>query len=79
MTCQDRHRGDVKVELHPICNLTLEKGEWSAPTCRRFSYVKDPVPIVQEAARPQGMENLAPTRIQSPECPVHSESLYRPC
>ena len=43
---------------------------------------KDPVPIVQEAGwAPEPVwtdaENLTPTGIQTPHCPVHSESLYR--
>ena len=47
-----------------------------------FTPGKDPVPIVQEAgwaSKPVwiGAENLAPTRIRSPDLPAHSESLYR--
>ena len=43
---------------------------------------KDLVPIVQEAGWAPGpvwtgAENLAPTRIQSPDRPAHSQSLYR--
>ena len=43
---------------------------------------KDPVPIVQEAGWAPGpvwtgAENLAPTGIRCPDCPVHSQSLYR--
>jgi len=43
---------------------------------------KDPVPIVQEAGWAPGpfwtsAENLAPTGIRSPDCPAHSQSLYR--
>ena len=41
---------------------------------------KDPVPIVQEARWAPGpvwmAENLAPTRIRSPEGPACSQSLY---
>ena len=43
---------------------------------------KDPVPIVQEARWATGLvwtgaENLAPTRIQSPDRPARSQSLYQ--
>jgi len=43
---------------------------------------KDPVPIVQEAGWAPGpvwtdTENLAPTRIRSPDRPARSQSLYR--
>jgi hypothetical protein len=43
---------------------------------------KDPVPIVQEAGWAPGSvwtcaENLAPTRIRSPDRPARSQSLYR--
>jgi hypothetical protein len=47
-----------------------------------FNPGKDPVPIVQEdgwASGPvwTGLENLAPTRIRSPDRPARSQSLYR--
>ena len=47
-----------------------------------FTPGKDLVPIVQEAGwapRPvwTGAENLASTRIRSPDCPARSQSLYR--
>ena len=47
-----------------------------------FTPEKDPVPIVQEAGWAPGpvwtgAENLAPTRIQSPDRPARSQSLYR--
>jgi len=46
-----------------------------------FTLGKDPVPIVQEAGWASGpvwtgAENLAPTGIQSPHLPAHSQSLY---
>jgi len=45
---------------------------------------KDPVPTIQEAGWASGpvwtgAENLAPTGIQSPDCPVCSQLLYRLC
>ena len=47
-----------------------------------FTPGKDPVPIVQEAGWAPGpvwtgAENLAPTGIQSPDRPAHSQLLYR--
>jgi hypothetical protein len=47
-----------------------------------FTPGKDPVPIVEEAGWAPGpvwtgAENLAPTRIRSPDCPAHSQSLYQ--
>ena len=60
----------------------LRGGGWSAPRLDRFTPGKDPVPIVQEAGWVPGpvwtgAENLAPTRIRSPDRPARSESLYR--
>jgi len=48
----------------------------------QFTPGKDPVPIVQEAGWAPGpvwtgAENLAPTRIQSPDHPAHCQSLYQ--
>ena len=47
-----------------------------------FTPGKDLVPIVQEVGWAPGLvwtgaENLAPTGIQSPDRPAHSQSLYR--
>ena len=47
-----------------------------------FTPRKDPVPIAQEAGWAPGLvltgaENLAPTRIRSPDRPARSQSLYR--
>jgi hypothetical protein len=58
--------------------MALEEGEGSATLP---SHGKDPVPIVQEAGWATepvwtGAENLAPTEIQSPDHPAHSQSLY---
>jgi hypothetical protein len=49
-----------------------------------FTPGEDPVPIVQEAGCAPGpvwtgAENLASTRIWSPDRPAHSQSLYRLC
>jgi len=46
-----------------------------------FTLGKDPVPIVQEAGWAPGsvltgVENLAPTRIRSPDRPARSQLLY---
>jgi hypothetical protein len=55
-------------------------GQRHAPAA--FTPGKDPVPIVQAAGWVPGpvwtgAENLAPTRIRSPDFPARSESLYR--
>jgi hypothetical protein len=55
-------------------------GQHHAPAA--FTPRKDPVPIVQEvgwASEPVsiGAENLAPTRIRTPDLPARSESQYR--
>ena len=60
-----RRRWGVNVVLQPL-----------------FTPGKDPVPIVQEAGWAPGpvwtgAENLAPTRIRSPDLPACSKSLYR--
>jgi hypothetical protein len=57
-------------------------GGWSTPRPGRFTPGKDPVPIVYEAGWApgsvwRGAENLAPTRIRSPDRPARSASLYR--
>jgi hypothetical protein len=63
--------------------LALDEGEWSAAhPSHTLPPGKDPVPIVQEAGWAPGpvwtyAENLAPTRIRSPDRPDHSQSLYR--
>jgi len=55
-------------------------GWWATPrTC--FTAEKDPAPNVLEAGWAswlfwRDMENLGPTGILSPDCPVRSESLY---
>ena len=59
----------------------LDEGGWSAPRPGRFTPGKDLVPIVQKAGWAPGpvwtgAENLAPTRIRSPDRPARSESLY---
>ena len=60
----------------------LDGGVWSTPCPSHFTPRKDPVPIVQEAGWDRGSvwtvaENLATTRIRSPDRPARSESLYR--
>ena len=62
---------------------TVEGGEGSASRPgRSLPPGKDPVPIVQEAGwAPEpvwtGAENLAPTKIRSPDRPARSQSIYR--
>jgi hypothetical protein len=52
----------------------------ATPRPGRFTPGKDPVPIVQAGRAPgpvwEGVENLAPTGIRSPDHPARSESLY---
>ena len=59
----------------------LDGGGWSTPRPGRFTLMKDPLPIVQEAGWAPGpvwtgAENLASTGIRSPDRPARSES---PC
>jgi len=61
----------------------LEGGEGVSVTPQpHLTPGKEPVPIVQEALWASGpvwtgAENLAPTRIHSPDLPAHRQSLYR--
>jgi hypothetical protein len=73
--------GRIEVLLYSCFNLgTLDGGGWSTPRPGRLNPRERPG--VQEAGwalEPVwiGAENLAPTRIRSPDIPAHSESLYR--
>jgi hypothetical protein len=63
-------------------NLGARWGGWSTPGPSCFTPGKNLVPTVQEAGWAPGpvwtgVENLAPTRNQSPDRPVCSESLYQ--
>jgi hypothetical protein len=60
----------------------LEEGEWSESRPGRFTPAKDLLRVVQEAGWAPGpvwtsAKNLAPTGVQSPGRPAHSQSLYR--
>ena len=76
------HRGSSGIAL-----LFLDHGTkrgWGVSVTPRplFTSGKDQVPIVQEAGWAPGpvwtgAENLAPTRIRSPDRPARSQSLYR--
>jgi hypothetical protein len=62
----------------------LDGAEWSTVGPSRFTPGKDPVPIVQEAGwalQPvwTGAENLASSRIRSPDRPARSQSLVNEC
>jgi len=55
---------------------------WSSSSPGHLYPPKDPVPILQQAGWAQrpvwiGAENVAPTRIQSPDRPACSKSLYQ--
>jgi hypothetical protein len=76
------HRGSRGIAL-PFHDHSTRRG-WgvSVTPWPLFTPRKDPVPIVQEAGWAPGpvwtgAENLTPTRIQSPDHPAHSQSLYR--
>jgi len=49
--------------------MVLDGNEWLTPRSGRFNHWKDPVPIVQEAGWAPGIEDIAPTRIRSPDRP----------
>jgi hypothetical protein len=77
---------EVEAQLYSFLISALERGGWPAPRPGRFTPVKDPVPIVQEAGWAPGpvltcAKNLAPTGIflctRSPDRPARSQSLYR--
>lgn len=65
--------GEAKVHIQRIRNPGLEGGGWAAPHSGLF------IPIVQEAewASLDGMENLSPTEIRSPDHSSRSYPLYR--
>ena len=75
-------RGSRGVAL-PFHDHGTRRGEGSASRPGRlFTPEKEPVPIIQEdgwAPGPvwTGAENLASTRIRSPDRPTRSQSLYR--
>jgi hypothetical protein len=78
---QRAQRGSRGIALH-ILDLGAWRG-WVVSTTPRPLYPRErPVPIIQEAGWAPGpvwtcAENLAPTGIRSPDCPAHSQSLYR--
>ena len=75
------HRGSRGI--YPFMTTGTRRG-WGVSVTPRplFTPGKDLVPIVQEAGWAPGpvwtgAENLAPTGVRSPDCPAHSQSLYR--
>jgi hypothetical protein len=67
-----------------VLSLTssLDGGGWSTPRPGRFTFGKDPIPIVQETgwapgAVWTGAENLAPSGVRIADSLASSESLYR--
>jgi hypothetical protein len=80
-TGRTAHRGSRGIALLFHDHGTRRGGGVSVMPRPLFTPRKDPVPIVQEAGWAPGLvwtgaENLAPTRIQSPDRPAHSQSLY---
>ena len=82
--CTDRtaHRGSRGIAV-PFHDHGTRRG-WGVSFTPRplFTPGKGPIPIVQEAGWAPGpawtgADNLAPTRIPSPDRPTRSESLYR--
>jgi hypothetical protein len=76
------HRASRVVAL-PFLDHGIRRG-WGVSVILQplFTPRKNPAPIVQEAGWAPGpvwtgAENLAPSRIRSPDRPAHSESLYR--
>jgi hypothetical protein len=83
-TGRTAHRGSRGIAL-PFHDLSTRRG-WGVSIMPRplFTPRKDTVPIVQEAGWAPGLvwtgvENLAPTRIRSPDRPACSQSLYWLC
>ena len=78
------HRGSRGIAVLFLDHAT--RREWGVSVTLRPLFIprKYPVPIVQEAGWAPGpvwicAENLAPTRIRSPDRPACSQSLYRVC
>ena len=81
-TSRTAHRGSRGIAL--LFHDHGTRRGWGVSVTPRplFTPGKDPVPIVQDAGWAPGpvwtgAENLAPTRIRSPDRPVRSQSLYR--
>jgi hypothetical protein len=77
------HRGSRGIAL--LFHDHGSRRGWGASVMPRplFTPRKDPAPIVQEAGWAPGpvwtgAENLAPTKIQSLDCPARRQSLYQP-
>jgi hypothetical protein len=49
ITSHEGPRGGVQVQLYSFSTLALGGSGWLAPRPDRFTPVKDPVPIVEEA------------------------------
>ena len=80
-TGRTAHRGSRGIALTFHDHGT--KRGWGVSVMPRLLFTpEDPVPIVQETGWTPGLvwtdvENLAPTRIQSPDRPACSQSIYR--
>jgi len=81
---QTQRGGGGIVPPNPFVTSVLERSGRSAPCPGWFNPRKDMVPTIQEAGWALGpfrkaTENLAPSGIQSLDCPAHSDSLYQLC
>jgi len=80
-TGRTAHKGSKGIDLLFLDHGTGRGLRVSVTPRPLFTPGKDPVPIVQEAGWAPGpvwtgAENLAPTRIRSPDRPARSQSLY---
>ena len=81
VTCHEAPEVEQSYSSTLSVTSTLSGGRWSTPRPGRYTPGKDPVLIVQEVGQAPGpvwtgAENLAPTRIRSPDRPARSESLH---
>ena len=81
-TGRTAHRGSRGIALLFLDHDTGRGWRVSVTPRALFTPGKEPVPIVQEAGWAPGpiwtgAEDLAPTRIRSPDRPARSQSLYR--
>jgi len=84
MPMQTQKGGGGIAPPNPFVTSVLERSGMSAPCPGCFTPRKDMVATIQEDRWALGLfrkaiENLAPSGIQSLDCPAHSDSLYQLC